>query len=89
MICGIDDPCVVCYEFEAQINVLELPEHKSIMSSGYTCVLHMHTTVEEIEIAVVVGVYDKDNKRYLKTSFLKSFMQGIVRLKVRNHFNFI
>ena len=29
-------------EFKAQLTVLELPEQKKIMSSGYECILHMH-----------------------------------------------
>lgn len=35
MISTQDDTCMVSNEFEAIIDVLELPEHKSIMSSGY------------------------------------------------------
>jgi len=33
MICNVGtDLCQVCYEFETKITVLELPEHKPIMS---------------------------------------------------------
>jgi len=49
------DRCKVCYEFEAKIKILELPEHKPIMSNGYSCVLHLHTSMENIKIKKIKG----------------------------------
>jgi len=34
ILCSTENFPQVCQEFEAQITVLELPEHKQIMSSG-------------------------------------------------------
>jgi len=39
-----------CYEIEAELQILELPDHKAIMSAGYSCVIHVHTIMEEVEI---------------------------------------
>jgi translation elongation factor EF-1alpha len=33
--------------FEAEIEILELPEFKPILSRGYQCMLHMHTFADE------------------------------------------
>jgi peptide chain release factor subunit 3 len=35
MICNQDDVCMVTQEIECEINILELPEHKAIFSTGY------------------------------------------------------
>lgn len=43
VLCQLDDPCVVTKEFLAKLTLLDLPEHKRIMSQGYKCMLHMHT----------------------------------------------
>ena len=54
IICSNESWTKVCEQFEAKITILELPEHKPIMSNGYTCVLHMHTALEEVEIISIV-----------------------------------
>lgn len=50
IICNNLNYCQETYEFKATINVLEIPETKKLMSSGYECVLHMHAIAEQIEI---------------------------------------
>lgn len=50
MICDIDNHCHVTQEFFAFVDILELPEHKQILSQGYSCVMHIHASVHEIEI---------------------------------------
>jgi peptide chain release factor subunit 3 len=82
MISNYQEPCQVCSEFEARLQVLELPEHKPIMSEGYTCVLHLHTSVEEVEITTVVSLYDNEKKKYIKSSFLRSGVTGQARILV-------
>ena len=82
MICLNDNLCPVCFEFEARLTILELPEHKPILSQGYKAVIHMHTIVEEIEIREVMAVIDKEKEKQLKSHFLKSGSTGIARLQV-------
>ena len=40
--------CPAVKLFEAQIRIVELLEHKSIFSAGYTAILHVHASAEEI-----------------------------------------
>lgn len=59
MLCSSDNLPLVCQEFEAKISVLELPEHKLIMSSGYSCVIHLHAALEEVFISDVKAEIDR------------------------------
>jgi Translation elongation factor EF-1alpha (GTPase) len=81
---------------ECEVNILELPEHKPIMSSGYSCVMHIHAALEEVFIKEIMGryipilifnvlaEYDKDNQ--LKTvKFFRSGSRGIVRIQTMNN----
>jgi len=52
--------------------VLELPEHKLIMSSGYSCVIHLHAALEDIIISEVKAEIDRKTKEKKKTGFLKA-----------------
>ena len=47
MLCSNNNYCQESLEFKANLNVLELPEHKKIMSSGYECIIHLHAVVCE------------------------------------------
>lgn len=82
MICGIDNFSPFCYEFEASITVLELHEHKPLITQGYKAIIHMHTVMEEIEVHQIVSAYDKEKNKQMKSSFLKSGMRGVCRLLV-------
>lgn len=53
------------------------------MSQGYTCVLHMHTCVAEIEIEEVEALQNPENKKLTKTTFLKSNQVGVVKIAIK------
>lgn len=53
IICSNTNYCQESMEFKANLTVLELPEHKKIMSSGYECIIHMHAIAEEAQILEV------------------------------------
>eukprot|EP00825_Cyclidium_porcatum_P016589 TRINITY_DN1955_c0_g1_i1.p1 TRINITY_DN1955_c0_g1~~TRINITY_DN1955_c0_g1_i1.p1 ORF type:complete len:386 (-),score=76.37 TRINITY_DN1955_c0_g1_i1:97-1254(-) len=78
VLCQLDDPCIVTKEFMAKLTLLELPDHKRIMSQGYKCMLHMHTQLQEVQISEVKSVYDHTSKKEVVQSFLKSLDQGCV-----------
>ena len=82
MMCLADNLCPVCFEFEAKVTILELPDHKPLLSQGYKAIIHMHTIVEEIEVNEVLAVIDKEKDKMLKSHFLKNGMIGIVRFQV-------
>ncbi|PNY28095.1 Eukaryotic peptide chain release factor GTP-binding subunit, partial [Tolypocladium capitatum] len=51
-------------EFEAQIRILEL---KSILTSGFNCVLHVHSAIEEVTFAALLHKLQKGTNRKSKT----------------------
>ncbi|KAK2592259.1 translation termination factor GTPase eRF3 [Conoideocrella luteorostrata] len=50
-------------EFEAQIRILDL---KSILSSGFNCVLHVHSAIEEVTFASLLHKLQKGTNRKSK-----------------------
>jgi len=50
-------------EFEAQIRILEL---KSILTSGFNCVLHVHSAIEEVTFAALLHKLQKGTNRKSK-----------------------
>ena len=46
--------------FEADIELLELPKLKPILSRGYQCMLHMHTFEDEVYVKDILVAYEKD-----------------------------
>ena len=83
MICSTEDLCPVSQLFIAELTLLKLPVHKPIMSQGYTCVLHMHTSVQEMEIEEVETIINPENKKLTKNTFLKSNQTGVVKIGVK------
>lgn len=51
--------CYVCNDIEVKLQILELPENKTIFSAGYTCVMHLHTALEEVQVTHVNLIYDE------------------------------
>jgi peptide chain release factor subunit 3 len=52
-------------EFEAQIRVLEL---KSILTSGFNCVLHVHAAIEEVTFSALLHKLQKGTNRKSKVA---------------------
>lgn len=84
MLCSSWNFSQICNVMECEINILELPEHKPIMSTGYSCVMHLHSALEEIFIKDIVAEYDKDKQK--KTAkFLRSGSNALVRIETINN----
>lgn len=49
--------------FEAQIQILDL---KNILTSGFSCVMHVHTTIQEITISALLHKLEKGTGRKSK-----------------------
>lgn len=60
--------------FEAQLIIVELLEHKSIFSAGYTAILHVHAVAEECSIVKLTSQIDKKSGARSKKApmFVKS-----------------
>jgi peptide chain release factor subunit 3 len=83
VLCSRFPPLVpVVREFEAQVAILELLEHKPILTGGYKCVLHIHSVVEECEVIKLVAVIDPKTKERKKAKFVKSGAICIARVAV-------
>ena len=67
-------PAPVVRRFEAQVIIVELLEHKSIFSAGYTAVLHCHAIAEECSIVELTAEIDKKTGKRSKKKpmFVKS-----------------
>lgn len=72
---------VVSY-FEAQLQILELLDHKSLFSAGYKCILHIHAAVEECECTQIKAKLDMKTKQKLTAKFVKSGAAVICTLAV-------
>lgn len=66
--------CAAVRRFEAQLAIVELLEHKSIFSAGYTAVLHVHAVAEECSIVRLTASIDKKtgNRSKKAPMFVKS-----------------
>eukprot|EP00958_Prasinococcus_capsulatus_P017242 scaffold1939_cov392-Prasinococcus_capsulatus_cf.AAC.2 len=84
VLCSPQNPIRAVTEFDAQLAVLELLEHKSIFTAGYKCVLHVHTVVEECEVIKLLAQIDPKTKQKMKKTvmFVKSGNLVLCRLKV-------
>jgi peptide chain release factor subunit 3 len=66
VISNIQNPCPVTDEFVAQIFILNLLEHKSVFSAGYEAVLHIHTSVQEIEVVRLLETKDPKTQKTIQ-----------------------
>lgn len=81
VLCSPEDVCNTGRVFDAQIVVLE---YKSIISSGYSCVMHIHSCVEEVTIKVLICLIDKKTgeKSQVRPRFIKPDQVAIARFEV-------
>jgi peptide chain release factor subunit 3 len=57
------EPCRSVTKFKAQLQVIELPEERPVLTSGYKAVIHCHVAIEECEI---LKLYDAINMADLR-----------------------
>ncbi|KAH9495584.1 Eukaryotic peptide chain release factor GTP-binding subunit ERF3A [Bulinus truncatus] len=81
VLCSPDNVCNTGRIFDAQIVILE---YKSIISAGYSCILHIHTCVEEVTLKALICLIDKKTgeKTQVRPRFIKPDQAGIARLEV-------
>ncbi|KAL2649746.1 hypothetical protein R1flu_017874 [Riccia fluitans] len=77
-------PIPVVLEFDAQLQILELLDHKAIFTAGYKAVLHIHSVVEECEIIELLQEIDPKTKKSKKKKvlFVKSGAVVVVKIQV-------
>lgn len=79
---SIFNPVPVVTSFEAQIAIVELLEHKPILTGGYKAVLHLHSVVEECEVIKLVAAIDPKTKEKKKAKYVKTGGICIARIAV-------
>jgi peptide chain release factor subunit 3 len=81
-LCALGAPCAIATIFDAQVMIME---YKSIICSGFTCILHIGTAVEEIEFVGLICYIDKKTGKPDKVKgrprFIKEGEVAIVRIK--------
>lgn len=79
---SINRPVPVVRQFETQLMVLDLLEHKAIFTAGYKAVLHIHSLVEECEVTKLLAEINLKTKEQKRTKFVKSNTMAICRIAV-------
>jgi peptide chain release factor subunit 3 len=82
VICSIDDVCPYFSVFEAEIQIIDIPETKKIIATGYQCYIHMHTIIDECTLELMAEI-DKD-KNEKKTKFVLPKSRAKVRITTNN-----
>lgn len=79
---SVEDPTPACREFIAIIEVLELLEHRKLITSGYECILHCHTVSEECTFEELLSEMDLKVKKFSKRKpmFVKS--KSVIKCKI-------
>jgi peptide chain release factor subunit 3 len=66
VLCPLKDPQHSCTRMKVQVVVLELLEARPLLTAGYQCIMHVHTSVEEASIVKLYTVQDKKTKAITK-----------------------
>lgn len=77
---SLKNPVHTVTRFEAQVAIVEL---KSILSSGFSCVMHVHTAIEEVTFVELLHKLEKGTNRKSKKApaFAKQGMKIIAVLE--------
>merc|ERR1712232_246755 len=72
VLCPQVDPVRPISKFKAQIQVLELPEERPVLTAGYKAIIHVHVAIEECEI---IKLYESTDPKTKKTQKGPSFVR--------------
>jgi len=84
VLCDVGQECQRSTTFDG---LMQIQEYKSIISEGFTAILHLHTAVEEVKIERLLAKRNKKTKKLEKfqgAKFLKQGDQGVCRFKLTN-----
>jgi len=64
--------------------LFQLPKNNPVISQGFSCLIHLHTAVEEVVIKQIKGKYDDElsSKINSKIKFLSSNQRGKAIIQV-------
>lgn len=73
VLCGPERVSPLSKRFKAQVAILDLLEHKPLVTAGYNAVLHIHSLVIECQIQKLVAQLDKKTgKKKKNPKFIKA-----------------
>ena len=84
VICDVHSVCHSGIEFKCDVQFLELPDSKMIITAGYRCVIHLHTAIEECEVSEVITLFDAEKKKKVRAAFARSNQRVILKIKTSN-----
>jgi len=79
---SVNKPIPAVLEFDAQLQILELLDHKAIFTAGYKAVLHIHSIVEECEIMRLIHLIDPKTKKPIRKKLLYVKHGAIVVVRI-------
>ena len=82
ILCSNDNLCLIFNVFEAEIQVLELPDNL-IIAEGFNCMLHYHTFIEECTITPKSEI-NRKTKEETKVKFVRSQARLKAFVKTKN-----
>ena len=82
ILCSNDNLCLTFNVFEAEIQVLELPDNL-IIAEGFSCMLHYHTFIEECTITPKSEI-NRKTKAETKVKFVRSQARLKAFVKTKN-----
>ncbi|UKK02750.2 translation elongation factor EF-1 subunit alpha [Theileria orientalis] len=63
VLCNLESLCPIVVEFTALISVIDLLEHRPLISSGYYCMFHAHCVAAEVKFVKLLETVDKATKK--------------------------
>jgi len=81
-ICSPDSHTEVSDLFEVELDIFQLPKNKPIITCGYTCMIHIHTCVEEATIVDIMEL-DKEEGEEVKTIEQPIYAKSYSAIKAR------
>jgi len=79
----ISDPVRAVTKFKAQLQVLELPEERPVMTAGLKAVMHAHVANEECEIVKLYeSINMKDRKKQKNPTFVREGMAVVCSISL-------
>jgi len=69
--------------FEAEMDILDMPEFKPILSKGYTCMMHIHTYTGEVTVKDIVKSMETNEKGETITKHKPQFARSQTKIICR------
>ncbi|CAF0907390.1 unnamed protein product [Didymodactylos carnosus] len=82
VLCDVNDVCQVGKVFEAQIAVRE---HASLITAGYSAVLHIHSAVCEVQLKEIIELIDRKKGEHTQQRFITQDQSAKVRFEINQN----